>query len=119
MNLEKPRIGWLKFFLTGVVETANSAVKTAQAIQKLREADIQKIISLGRISENALTLFNSLFRSPIVRVKDIEKVTSLSNPNALILTEKMGNIGILKELTGKKRNRVYQYQSYVNLFESA
>ena len=52
-----------------------------------------------------------------MRVKDIENITDLSNPNALLLTDKMEKIGILKELTGKKRNRLYQYEGYVKIFE--
>ena len=108
--------GWLKFFLTGVSKTAKKAITTAQNIQKLRANDISKIIKLGRSSEKALILLNALFKTPIVRIKDIEKITKLSNPNALILTEKMTRLDILKETTGKKRNRVYQYQKYIETF---
>jgi len=109
--------GWLKFFLTGVAETAKQAIDTAQKIQKLREDNLLKIMKLGRSKEKALLLFNALFRTPMVRVIDIERITSLSNPNALLLTVKMQQIGVLKEITGKKRNRVYCYQQYIELFE--
>ncbi|MFC1596041.1 Fic family protein [Candidatus Margulisiibacteriota bacterium] len=109
--------GWLKYFLTGIEQTANKAVLTVKKIQELRERDIQKIMQLGRTSETALSLLNSLYRTPLVRVKDIEKITSLKNPNALVLTDRMEKLGILKEITGKKRNRVYQYQKYIKIFE--
>ena len=108
--------GWLKYFLTGIIDTAGNAINAAQKIQNLREKDLRKILTIGRSSDTALVLLNALFRTPMVRVKDIEKITGLSNPNALILTEKMEKLQILKELTGKKRNRVFQYQEYIEIF---
>jgi Fic family protein len=50
-------------------------------------------------------------------VRDVEKITGLKNPNALALVSKFVKQGILKEITGQKRNRVFIYQSYVKLFE--
>ena len=58
-----------------------------------------------------------MFHTPILTIKDIENITGLKNPNALSLMNKMTNLGILKEITGKKRNKVFRYQNYVNLFE--
>ena len=109
--------GWLKYFLTGIEQTANKAVMTAKKIRKLQERDVQKVMQLGRTSETALSLLKGLYRTPLVRVKDIEIITRLKNPNALILTDRMEKLGILKEVTGKKRNRVYQYQDYIKIFE--
>lgn len=109
--------GWLKFFLTGVIFTAESAVETARKIVKLRERDLNKIVGLGRSSENAVKLFNALYRSPLIRVKDVEKITSLKNPNALELVSKFLKLGILKETTGQKRNRMFAYQNYIKLFD--
>jgi len=109
--------GWLKFFLTGIIFTSDNAVTTARKILKLRQADMDKVASLGRSAEKALKLLNRLYKSPLVRVKDVEKVTSLKNPNALVLLAKFISLGILKEITGKKRYRVFAYQNYIDLFD--
>lgn len=109
--------GWLKFFSEGVAVTANQAVDTSKKIIKLKEEDLKKILALGRSVPKATLVFNFLFHTPILTVKDIEKITGLKNPNALSLLGKIVDLGILKEITGRKRNKVFRYQNYVNLFE--
>ena len=108
--------GWLKFFLEGVVETSEKSVETARKIIKLRDSHLNKVASLGKSSEKGITLLNALYRTPIVRVKNVEKIVSLSNPNALSLVDKFVKLGILQELTGQKRNRIFSYKDYVSLF---
>lgn len=109
--------GWLKFFLEGVANIASQAVDTSKKIIRLKDEDIKKISTLGRSTAKAMLVFNFLFHTPIVRIKDVEKITGLKNPNALALLDKMIKLGILKEITGRKRNKVFRYQNYVNLFE--
>lgn len=108
--------GWLKFFLEGVIITSEKAVDTARKIIQLRENYVAKVTTLGRSAEKGMLLLNKLYRTPIVRVRDVEMITSLSNPNALTLVEKFEKLGILKETTGYKRNRVYSYTDYIALF---
>lgn len=109
--------GWLKYFLEGVAVTANKAVEAARKIINVRKADTQKILKLGRSAEKGTELLYGLYKSPIVRIKDIERMAKLSNPNTLILTEKFLRLGILKEMTGQKRNRVFSYERYIKIFE--
>ncbi|OGZ74162.1 MAG: cell filamentation protein Fic [Candidatus Staskawiczbacteria bacterium RIFCSPLOWO2_01_FULL_37_25b] len=108
---------WLKFFLEGIAVTANQAVDTSKKIIKLKDEDTKKILSLGRSASKATLVFNSLFHTPTLTVKAVEKITGLKNPNALLLVSKMIKMGILKEITGRKRNKVFRYQNYVNLFD--
>lgn len=108
--------GWLKFFLEGVIVTSEKAVDTARKIISLREDSVTKVTSMGRSAEKGMILLNHLFQSPIVRVKDVERILSLSNPNALSLVTKFADKGILQELTGFKRNRVFSYVDYISLF---
>ncbi len=110
--------GWLKFFLEGVIETSQKAVETARRIIKLREETYQKVASMGRSSEKAMLLLRRLFTVPIVRVKDVEKIVSIENPNALSLVSKFVAKGILYEITGKQRNRVYSFKDYIDIFNS-
>ena len=107
---------WIKFFLEGVSITAQNAVSTTRKILKLRERDLSKVMSLGR-SQSGKRLLDWLYKTPYVKVKDVERVADLSNPNALALVGKFEKAGILKEITGQKRNRVFVYQDYLKLFE--
>jgi Fic family protein len=108
---------WLKFFLEGVAITAKEAVETSKKILKLRKKDLEKIFSLGRSIPKATLVFNFLFHSPLITIKDVEKITGLKNPNALALVNKLTKFEILKEITGRKRNKVFAYQQYIKLFE--
>lgn len=107
---------WLKFFMEGVIETSEKAVETARKIIKLRDNHLNKVAGIGKSSERGIKLLNTLYRTPIVRIKDVERIVALSNPNALLLVERFVKLGILHELTGQKRNRIFSYQEYINLF---
>lgn len=107
---------WLKFFLEGVAATAEQAVETSKKILKLREDDLKKILTLGRSVSKATLVFNSLFGTPLTTIRDVEKITGLKNPNALALVNKLVKLEILKEITGRKRNKVFAYSQYINLF---
>ncbi len=108
--------GWLKFYLEGISITAEKAVSTARKIIKLKEVYAQKVASLGRSAERGMKLLNALYKKPLVTIKGVEKIAELKNPNALSLVLKLEKIGILKEITGRTRNRIYSYQDYINLF---
>jgi len=108
--------GWLKFFLEGVAVTAEQAVDTSKKILKLKEENLEKILTLGRSTSKATLVFNSLFHTPLTTIKDIERITGLKNPNALALVNKLVKLEILKETTGKKRNKIFAYQQYIKLF---
>lgn len=107
---------WLKFFMEGIIETSEKAVETARKIIKLREDHVNKVAGMGKSAARGIKLLNILYRTPIVRIKDVEGLVSLSNPNTLLLVERFVKLGILHELTGQKRNRVFSYQDYINLF---
>ncbi|KKP59716.1 MAG: hypothetical protein UR52_C0004G0001 [Candidatus Gottesmanbacteria bacterium GW2011_GWA1_34_13] len=109
--------GWLEFFLQGITETSERAVETARKIIKLREHGIKQITKLGRSTEKGITLYDYLFRTPMIRVKDVERIFNIKNPNALVLVSKFVDLGILRELTGFKRNRVFSFADYITLFE--
>ncbi|NTU47262.1 Fic family protein [Candidatus Roizmanbacteria bacterium] len=108
--------GWLKFYLEGVTVTADKAVQVARNIMKLREINTQKVISLGRSAEKGEKLLNLLYKRPLITIKGVEKSVGLENPNALKLVSKFEKLGILKEITGKSRNRIFSYQDYIQLF---
>lgn len=108
--------GWLKFFMQGIIETSEKSVETARKIRELRDSHLNKVAGMGKSSEKGVVLLNILYKTPIVRVKDVEHFTSLSNPNALLLVNKFVRMGVLQELTGQKRNRVFSYKEYISMF---
>lgn len=109
--------GWLEFFLQGIIETSEKAVETSRRIIMLRNKSVQKIAQLGKSAENGMKILNILFRTPMLRVKDVERILSIKNPNALAMVAKLEKAGILKEITGKKRKRIFSFAEYISLFE--
>lgn len=108
---------WLKFFLRGVTAVSGEATETARAILRLRETDSRKIIdNLGRVAGNGLRVHAELFRFPLISVKAVSELVGVSFPAANRLMERLVELGILGEVTGNARNRVFAYTSYVRLF---
>jgi Fic family protein len=108
---------WLKFFLRGVSEVANEAVETSRKIVQMREAHRQALIDrLGRGTANGLKLLESLFRKPIFTVGTVANLLGISSQAANVLTDRLMELGVVSEITGNKRNRVFRYDPYVALF---
>jgi len=109
---------WVKFFLRGVVETANEAVSTAKAIIELREKDREKMTQLGRGMRRGVLLLDSLYTFPTMTIATVARRTGLSNKAAGDLVQKFVGFGILTEVTGNRRNRRFSYQEYLNLLST-
>jgi Fic family protein len=108
---------WIEFFLRGVTEVAAEAAETARRIIALREAHRAAITArLGRAAGNGHKVLESLFDRPIVSVKEVQALsgTSFVTANALVL--RLVDIGVLREMTGRVRNRRYRFDSYIALF---
>ncbi|WP_426748473.1 Fic family protein [Myxococcus faecalis] len=105
--------GWLRFFLRGVAEVSASATNTARAILKLREDSRQKVAH----SAQAMRLLDFLFERPVITVRATEEHLSCSYVTASSVIESMVAVGLLRETTGQKRNRLYRYEPYLALFE--
>jgi Fic family protein len=109
--------GWLGFFIEGVASVATEATETAREILALRERDRARIVDdLGRRAGTGIRLLDFLFRQPIVSVKLVAQILSLSTPAANNLVADLERMGLLRETTGNKRNRVFEYSDYLNLF---
>ncbi|HSX02456.1 MAG TPA: Fic family protein [Candidatus Saccharimonadia bacterium] len=109
---------WVKFFLQGVAETADEAVKTARSIIALKEADRAKMPALGRGMQRGTLLLERLFTTPVVSVSVVEGITGLSPKAAGDLVSKFVELGILAEVTGRKRNRTFHYQAYLDILST-
>lgn len=110
--------GWLKFFLSGVAIVSEEATETARRIVSMRETHRELIISeTGKGAGKALELLEKLYRQPIVSVEHAQAITKTAYPNANKLVGQFVKLGLLKEITGQKRNRRFQYRPYLSLFE--
>jgi len=107
---------WIKFFLVGVNETAKNAVATLQAIMKLRNDDTAKLMGLGKRAPRANKLLAYLFKNPVVSVADVASKLEITQQSANSLVNDIEKIGILKEVTGFNRNRLFVYGDYIELF---
>lgn len=108
---------WLRFFLRGVAEVAKEATDTARRIVAMREEHRSLITSnLGRGAGRGLTLLETLYFRPIVSVNTVMTITDLSFARANGLVQQMVGLGLLRETTGRRRNRVFAYEPYMALF---
>jgi len=109
--------GWLKFLLRGVAEVANQATDTARSILQLREEHRQLVSEQVRGSANGLRLLDLLYQRPVVTVALIASELAVSNPTANNLVDQFQAAGLLTEVTGRQRNRLFRYDGYLYLFE--
>jgi Fic family protein len=110
-------IQWIRFFLTGVVQTAEKSVETLGKIIELKETiERESIMGIGRRSKTAMELFHQLFKKPIVTIKDVQHMTGLSVKAAGDMAQLFVDKKILVESTGFKRNRLFMFDSYLKLF---
>lgn len=108
---------WLKFFLTGVIETGENSVETLQKIIELKNRiEKTQIMSMGKRSKKALELFHQLFRKPVISVGDAQKITELSPKAVNDMVRIFVELKILRETTGYQRNRVFVFDEYMRLF---
>jgi Fic family protein len=106
--------GWLRFFLRGVAETAAEATATAESIFELRERHRAAALEAG---PNGLRLLSLLFRRPVLNVGLVTQNLEVSFPTANRLVARFVELGILREVTGQRRSRVFRYEQYVSLFD--
>jgi Fic family protein len=108
--------GWLAFFLRGVAQTAREATATAERIFELRESHRAAIIERG-LGDNALRLLSALFQRPLLNVNLAAEIVGTTYPTASRLVGGLEELGILEEITGRKRSRIYRYEPYISLFD--
>ena len=105
--------GWLDFFLRGVAETAEEATTTAGEIVQLRERDRATVQDLGA---HAIQFLDHLYERPVINVASAQNALHISWPTTNKLVQAFVGRGILRETTGQRRNRLFRYQQYLEMF---
>lgn len=106
---------WVAFFLEGVAATADDGVTTARTLVGAFESDASRIRGLGRRTGSALRVHDALKSRPVATLPDVVGRTGLSYPAAAAAMQELASLGIVRELTGRKRNRVFAYSTYLDL----
>lgn len=110
-------IHWVKFFLNAVIHISEKGKKTFEKILKLRQETDDFIIKSGRAAENIKLIINHFYKKPVLTVKEISMELQLSERTIRNLITELINRKIIEESTGNKRNRIFVFEKYLDLFK--
>ena len=106
---------WLEFFLDGVIDTSEHAIETAQKILELFKRDQEKIEQSGTLAASPLRVHRVLQERPVLSASYAVMSTGISLPTVYSAIRHLQSIGIVKEVTGKKKNRIFTYDEYFRI----
>ena len=106
---------WIEFFLDGITETSLQAADAAKQILSQFEEDRAKIESLGRPATSALRVHQLLQQKPIIAIPDAARETGMSAPTVAKSIQHLRDLGLLREITGKQRGRMFAYSDYLGI----
>ncbi len=107
---------WVRFFLQAVIETAENGKQTFERILALRQEVDAQIVTLGRRAENGHVLMRRLYQEPAVNVNQVADLLGVKYYAANQLVGALVDLGILQEMTGWQRNRLFVFRRYLNVF---
>jgi Fic family protein len=108
--------GWLEFFITGVAETAEEATLKARSIVALRE-DQRGAIQERGFPVNAFRLLDLLYDRPLVDVGLVRDRLGVSFATANKLIDQLSEMNLVREVTGRRRDRIFRFEPYIRFFE--
>ena len=106
---------WLEFFLNGVIDTTEQATHSAQRILELFAGDRARVEKLGRPAASALRLHQLLQERAITSIRGAAKNLSLSQPTVIASIKHLERLGMVREQTGRRRNRLFVYDQYLKI----
>ena len=109
---------WLRFFLTGVAETAAQAADTARALMKLAAADEKRVQAIGKAAGSALRVHRMLQAQPLISIASASKELKLTFPTVTASLKHLEKLGIVRETTGSKYGRLYAYDRYLKILNA-
>ena len=108
---------WIDFFLEGVAQTAEGAVATVRHLDALFASDAQRVQALGRPAANALRVHRAFCQRPVLNLTSLTAAAHLTFPTATAAVNRLVSIGVLRELTGRRRNRLFAYHRYLEILD--
>ncbi len=106
---------WLRFFLEGVKDTSVQAIRAGLEIQTLFQENHARLAAERHTSGSSIKIHEHLKQRPITSIGDASDRTGLAFQTALTTLERLASLGIVEEITGRQRSRLYVYSDYVNL----
>jgi Fic family protein len=106
---------WLAFFIDGVRQTADSAVSTTEHLGTVFTEDRELIVGIGRRAGSALRVHDALKARPLASVQDVVARSGLSFPAVAASMDLLGELDIVSERTGRRRNRIFAYDRYLSI----
>lgn len=108
---------WLEFFLQGILETAEQAIQAAQRIMQLFLNDRMQIEKIGRATASALRVHQLLQAQPIISIATATKKLQLTKPTIMAAIKHLQRLKVVRELTGKKRHKLFVYDQYLKILD--
>ncbi len=109
---------WIKFFLAGVIETADNSSAAFRNIIKLKEnIETKKLVKLGKRTSLGKQVADYLYTHPVVTVNALLEEFNITKPTANAIVREFVKLKILTEQTGYKRNRIFIFKDYMDLFK--
>jgi Fic family protein len=109
---------WLLFFLNGVEQTARKGREVFRQLLALRAEFDKQVLTMGKRGELASRLLTLIYRKPVLTAKDVQTTLGITTPTANALVKVFLQKGLLKELTGQQRGRIYVCEPYLKVFSS-
>jgi Fic family protein len=108
---------WLSFFLEGVIDVARSATETTQRVVTLVGVDRQKVLTLGRAAGSASRLYDIAVSDIVFTIPEASRVLELSAVSVGKAAANLEGLGIVREVTGRARNKLYVYSDYLDILQ--
>lgn len=109
-------IQWIKFFLKGVISTAENTKNTFFKIIELQTEMNRLITQFGSRADKISIVINKFYENPIMSIKDLVENTGIPDKTMRNLITLIEEKGIIEELTGHERNKLYVFDKYLKLF---
>lgn len=106
---------WLEFFLEGTELTAKQATDTAVELIRLFDGDRKRIQGLGRSALSALRVHEYMQKKPLINIGSAARALNLSIPTVSSSMARLEELGIVKEATGRERDRMFAYTRYLDI----
>lgn len=108
---------WFKFFLTGIIETAQNGIQTFDGILQLQRNTDHKLKNAGSKSGDAHKVLDALYAKPLINAQSVSEVIGKSMRTAYQLIYLLEELEIVREISGSQRGRNYLFEDYLKLFK--